>query len=59
MLALFHPFLAVVAQHESAAEQGKKVVLLMLATGGVFICVIALGELAHWAGKQRARRRRD
>ena len=43
---------------ESAAEQGKKVVLLMLATGGVFLCVIALGELAHWAG-QRKQRRRD
>jgi hypothetical protein len=56
--ALFHPLLAAV-QHESAAEQGKKVVLLMLATGGVFIGVIALGELAHWAGKQRARRRSD
>jgi hypothetical protein len=52
LAALFHPLLALV-QHESAAEQGKKVVLVMLATGGVFICVIALGELAHWAGKRR------
>jgi hypothetical protein len=29
----------------------------MLATGGVFVCVIALGEAAHWAAKQRRRRR--
>ena len=39
---------------ETAAQEGAKVVEIMLATGGVFLCVIALGELAHW----RARRRR-
>ena len=49
--ALFHSLLAV----ETAAEQGRKVVLLMLAVGGVFVGVIALGELAHWAGKRRRR----
>ena len=38
---------------ETAAEEGSKVVLLMLATGGVFVCVIALGELAHWRAKRR------
>jgi len=42
---------------ETAAQEGRKVVLLMLATGGVFVCVIALGEAAHWAAKQRRRRR--
>ena len=42
---------------ETAAQEGAKVVLLMLATGGVFVCVIALGESAHWAAKQRRRRR--
>ena len=42
---------------ETAAQQGAKVVLLMLATGGVFVCVIALGEAAPWAAKQRRRRR--
>ena len=36
-----------------AAKEGKKVVLGMLATGGVFIGVIALGQLAHWAGSRR------
>jgi hypothetical protein len=40
---------------ETAAEEGSKVVLLMLATGAVFVCVIALGELAH----SRAKRRRE
>jgi NhaP-type Na+/H+ or K+/H+ antiporter len=53
LAALFHPVLAA----ETAAEEGRKVVLLMLATGGVFVCVIALGELSHWAAKQRRRRR--
>jgi hypothetical protein len=44
---------------ETAAEEGKKVVLLMLGTGGVFVFVIALGELSHWAAKQRRRRREN
>jgi hypothetical protein len=51
--ALFHSLLAV----ETAAEEGRKVVLIMLATGGVFVLVIALGELSHWAAKQRRRAR--
>jgi len=41
----------------SAAEEGKKVVLTMLAVGGVFLLVIAVGELSHYAA--RARRRRN
>jgi len=49
--AFFHLLFAV----ETAAEQGRKVVLLMLATGLVFVGVIALGELTHWAGKRRRR----
>ena len=51
---IFHPLLAA---HDSAAEEGKKVVLTMLAVGGVFLLVIAVGELSHHVGK--ARRRRD
>ena len=43
LAALFHSLLAV----ETAAEEGRKVVLIMLATGGVFVCVIAVGELSH------------
>ena len=51
LAALFHSLLAV----ETAAEQGRKVVLTMLAVGGVFVAVIALGELAHWAARNRRR----
>jgi len=48
VLALIH-LLAV----ETAAEEGKKTVLIMLATGGIFLCVIALGELTHWLRHRR------
>jgi NhaP-type Na+/H+ or K+/H+ antiporter len=53
LAAVFHSLLAV----ETAAQEGSKVVEIMLATGGVFLCVIALGELSHWVAKQRQRRR--
>lgn len=53
--AVFHLLLAA-AQTETAAQEGRKVILMMLAVGGVFICVIALGELTHWAGKRRRNR---
>jgi len=49
--ALFHLLFA----EETAAEEGSKVVLLMLGTGAVFLLVIVLGELAH----VRAKRRRE
>jgi NhaP-type Na+/H+ or K+/H+ antiporter len=49
LAALFHSLLAV----ETAAEEGRKVVLIMLATGGVFVCVIAVGELSHWLRHRR------
>ena len=55
LAALFHSLFAV----ETAAQEGSKVVLIMLATGGIFIGVIALGEAAHWAAKQRSRRKAD
>jgi hypothetical protein len=38
---------------ESAAEEGRKTILMMLATGGVFILVIALGELSEWLRHRR------
>jgi heme/copper-type cytochrome/quinol oxidase subunit 2 len=40
---------------ETAAQEGSKIVLLMLATGVIFLLVIALGELTH----MRAKRRRE
>jgi hypothetical protein len=48
VLALMH-LLAV----ESAAEEGKKTVLIMLAVGLIFIAVIAVGELSHWLRHRR------
>ena len=49
LAAVFHLLFA----EETAAQEGSKVVLLMLGTGAVFIGVIALGELAHWRAKRR------
>ena len=48
MLAQLHVLAA-----ESAAEEGKKTVLVMLAVGLIFIGVIALGELSHWLRHRR------
>jgi hypothetical protein len=50
---LFH---SVLGAPETAAEEGKKVVLMMLGTGVTFLLVIALGELTHWMGKRRRAR---
>ena len=49
--AIFHPLLG------DAAEEGTKVILTMLAAGGIFLLVIAIGELSHYVAK--ARRERD
>jgi hypothetical protein len=49
--ALLHSLLAV----ETAAEQGRKVILMMLGVGGVFVGVVALGSLTHWVSRQRRR----
>ena len=38
---------------ETAAQEGRKTILMMLATGGVFVGVIALGELTHWIRKHK------
>ena len=48
MLAQLHVLAA-----ESAAEEGKKTVLVMLAVGLIFVGVIALGELSHWLRHRR------
>jgi hypothetical protein len=49
LAALFHYVLAV----ETAAEEGRKVILMMLAVGGILIGVIALGELTHHVRRRR------
>lgn len=48
----FSPVLHVLAV-ETAAEEGKKTVLVMLVVGLVFVTVIALGELSHWLRHRR------
>jgi hypothetical protein len=40
-------------------SDGKHVVLMMLATGLVFIAVVLIGELVRWAGHRRAERKRQ
>ena len=50
MTALIAPLHLVVAD---AAAEGRKVVLMMLATGGVFVLVIAIGQLSHWLRHRR------
>jgi len=42
-----------------AASEGTHVILGMLIVGLIFLTVIGLGELAHWAGHRRAERRRS
>jgi hypothetical protein len=37
----------------TAAEEGKKTILVMLVTGLVFLSVIAVGEVAHWLRHRR------
>ena len=41
-----------------AASEGTHVIEGMLIVGLVFLAVIVLGELTHWAGHRRAERRR-
>jgi hypothetical protein len=49
MLAAFSWILAV----EDAATEGKKVITAMLIVGLIFVGVIAIGELSHWARHRR------
>jgi hypothetical protein len=49
--------LAFLLAADDAAEEGRKVVLAMLLVGLLFIAVIAIGELSHWAGNRRKARK--
>jgi hypothetical protein len=42
-----------------AATEGRHVILGMLVVGLIFLVVIVLGELTHWAGHRRAERKRS
>jgi hypothetical protein len=41
-----------------AATEGRNVIIGMLVTGLIFLVVIGLGELSHWANHRRAERSR-
>ena len=45
------------AAEKTPAEEGRDVVLVMLATGGVFLGVILVGQLLRYAGHRRKERR--
>ena len=51
MAALLAPLQLLAA--ETAAEEGKKTILMMLLVGLVFVAVIAVGELSHWLRHRR------
>jgi hypothetical protein len=38
---------------ETAAQEGKKVILSMLVVGLIFLSVVAIGELTHWLRHRR------
>jgi pyruvate/2-oxoacid:ferredoxin oxidoreductase beta subunit len=38
---------------KSAAEEGRDIILMMLAVGLTFIAVILIGDLGKWARKRR------
>lgn len=40
---------------ETAAQEGRKTVLVMLVVGLVFVSVVALGELTEWLRVRRKR----
>jgi heme/copper-type cytochrome/quinol oxidase subunit 2 len=46
-----------IAAEKTPAEEGRDVVLVMLATGAVFLGVILLGQLFRWMGHRRRERR--
>jgi hypothetical protein len=37
----------------NAAEEGRNIIIGMLVVGLIFVAVIALGELTHWASARR------
>ena len=49
--AIFAPIQLLAA--ESAAEEGRKTILVMLVVGLVFIGVIVVGELTHYLRHKR------
>jgi hypothetical protein len=46
-------FIELLATGKSAAEEGRDIILMMLAVGLVFLAVILIGDLGKWASKRR------
>ena len=51
--------IAFVDNPKNPAQEGTDVIVVMLATGFVFLLTIALGELTTWAGHRRKARKRQ
>jgi hypothetical protein len=52
-------FAYLLAAKKSIAEEGRDIILVMLAVGFIFLAVIALGELSrHFTHKRERRSRR-
>ena len=45
--------IAFVDNPKNPAQEGTDVIVVMLATGFVFLLTIALGELTRWAGHRK------
>ena len=48
----------VFAAEKTTAEEGRDIILVMLAVGLVFLGVIGLGQLSRWRSHKREERRR-
>lgn len=48
----------VLAAEKTTAEEGRDIILVMLAVGFVFLGVIGLGQLSRWRSHKREERRR-
>jgi hypothetical protein len=48
---------ALLAAEKTPAQEGRDVVLVMLATGGIFLGVILIGQLLRYMGHRRKARR--
>jgi heme/copper-type cytochrome/quinol oxidase subunit 2 len=48
----------VLAAEKTTAEEGRDIILVMLAVGFIFIGVILIGQLSRWRAHKRAERRR-
>jgi hypothetical protein len=48
----------VLAAEKTTAEEGRDIILVMLAVGFIFVGVLLLGQLGRWYSHKRGARRR-